>query len=132
MKMIIRKALMIACSAVLVLPLLITPVSAQAGTAVTHTPAEKTAGLVKNPGMGWVLYCDAFGQMTNPNIPDYNKCVMNPSLFWQTFDNAGATAKASIFYLRAPWSFFESAEGQFAWDQDANYRALIQGAQDRG
>lgn len=132
MKTIIRKALMIACSAVLVLPLLITSVSAQAGTAVTHTPAEKTAGLVKNPGMGWVLYCDAFGQMTNPNIPDYNKCVMNPSLFWQTFDHAGATAKASIFYLRAPWSFFESGEGQFAWDQDANYRALIQGAQDRG
>ncbi len=97
----------------------------------TYYPTEKVSGLVKNPGMGWVLYCDAFGQMTDGSFPDDNKCVFNPTLFWNAFDRSGATEKANIFYLRAPWSFFEMDEGEFAWDGDEDYQALIQGALDR-
>ncbi|WP_062106353.1 FIMAH domain-containing protein [Bacillus niameyensis] len=71
--------------------------------------------------------------MVDDNIPDINKCVMDPPLFWESFDHSGATEKASIFYLRAPWSFFEPEEGQFAWDDpSSNYYALVQGALDRG
>lgn len=77
----------------------------------THHPTEKCVGLVKNPGMGWVLYCDAFSQMVDPKFPNYNKGVFHPELFWKTFDECGATQKASIFYLRAPWSFFEPTKG---------------------
>lgn len=107
-------------------------VSTQENGFSTHLPTEKTDGIVKNPGMGWVLYCDAFSQMNNPNFPDYNKGVTYPELFWKTLDECGATAKASIFYLRAPWSFFEPAEGQYAWnDASSKYAILIQGALDR-
>lgn len=99
----------------------------------TFVPTEKTTGIVKNPGMGWVLYCDAFGQMTNASFPNYDKGVFYPDLFWQTFDNCGATAKANTFYLRAPWSFYEPSEGQYAWnDTSSNFHALVQGALDRG
>ncbi len=113
--------------------LMIFPNQSNASEMGAYSPTEKTSGLVKNPAMGWVLYCDAFGQMTIDNMPDENKCVMNPSLFWESFDNSGATDKASIFYLRAPWSYFESEEGNYAWNDPAStYQELVQGALDRG
>lgn len=100
---------------------------------VTVSPTEKINGLIRNPGMGWVIYCDAFGQMVSNNIPDYNKGVFYPELFWQTLDSSGATDKASIFYLRAPWSFYETSEGNYAWDdKNSNFYKLVQGALDRG
>lgn len=132
MKKRLKKTSVLAISLFLLCSLLVLPGQVKAAGTSTYYPTEKTTGLVKNPAMGWVLYCDAFGQMTDSSIPDYNKCVNNPSLFWQTFDNSGATEKANIFYLRAPWSFFESAEGQYAWNHDPNYQALVQGALDRG
>ncbi|KUP22530.1 discoidin domain-containing protein [Paenibacillus sp. DMB5] len=104
----------------------------KAAGSTTYQPTEKTTGLVKNPAMGWVLYCDAFGQMTNNSFPEMNKCVSNPSLFWETFDQSGATAKASIFYLRAPWSFYEPTEGNYGWENNGNFTALVEGAKNRG
>lgn len=90
-----------------------------------YKPTEKTTGLVKNPAMGWVLYLDAFNQMTNDDMPDINKGVFDADLFWNAFDESGATDKASIFYIRAPWSYFEPKEGKYAWDHDSNYKKLI-------
>lgn len=102
------------------------------GVEEEYMPSEKETGSVKNSGMGWVVYCDAFGQMTQEDYPDYDKGVFNPDLFWQTLDNCGATQKASLFYLRAPWSFYEPTEGEYAWDNPAsNYSKLVQGAMDR-
>ncbi|MHA0857279.1 hypothetical protein [Paenibacillus sp. CMAA1364] len=113
--------------------LLISPATGNAAEAMTYQPTEKTSGLIRNPGMGWILYCDAFGQMTNNTFPDINKCVNNPNLFWQSFDNSGATAKATTFYIRAPWSFYEPTAGQYSWnDPNSNYSILMQGALDRG
>lgn len=92
----------------------------------TYQPEEKETGLVKNPAMGWVLYLDAFNQMINDDMPDINKGVFHPEEFWQAFDESGATEKASIFYVRAPWSFFEPEEGEYAWnDENSNYYKLI-------
>ncbi|MHA0857278.1 hypothetical protein [Paenibacillus sp. CMAA1364] len=100
---------------------------------VNYQPTEKTTGLIRNPGMGWVLYCDAFQQMTDTTKPDINKGVINPTLFWQAFEDCGATAKATSFYIRAPWSFYEPTEGQYSWnDANSNYSILVQGALDRG
>lgn len=125
------------CSILMITALLLTsfswiPSQVEAAGITNYQPTEKTTGLVRNPGMGWVLYCDAFGQMTNNSFPEINKCVSNPSLFWQAFDESGATAKASIFYLRAPWSFYEAAEGQYGWDHNENFKALVEGATSRG
>lgn len=82
--------------------------------------------------MGWVLYCDGFGQMTDDSMPDMNKCVVDQAKFWTAFDDFGATDKATTFYLRAPWSYFEPEEGAFAWDNDEDYQELIQHALDKG
>ncbi len=113
--------------------LLLSPTKGEAAETMIYQPTEKTTGLIRNPGMGWVLYCDAFGQMTDSTIPDINKCVNNPTLFWQAFDNSGATAKATTFYIRAPWSFYEPAAGQYSWNNtSSNFSVLVQGALDRG
>ncbi|CQR45955.1 bifunctional 2',3'-cyclic nucleotide 2'-phosphodiesterase/3'-nucleotidase precursor protein [Paraliobacillus sp. PM-2] len=125
MKKNINKTLYLLLSMVIVLAVSILPNSSEAAETNTYYPTEKTTGVVKNPAMGWVLYLDAFGQMTNGDMPDINKGVFDAELFWNAFDTSGATDKASIFYIRAPWSFFEPEEGKYAWDHDPNYKKLI-------
>jgi hypothetical protein len=99
----------------------------------TFSPTEKTTGLVRNPGMGWILYLDACGSQVSNKAPNYTKGVFYPDLFWQSFDQSGATAKASIFYIRAPWSFFEPTKGNYAWKNSNSAESkLIKGALDRG
>jgi len=81
-------------------------------------PQEDKTGIVKNPAMGWVMYVDAFG-----SFPD-------GSQYW---DRQAKYARfASILYIRAPWSQFEPRQGQYAWENDGNYKDLIEGATNRG
>ena len=74
--------------------------------------------LFRNPAMGWVLYAEDLTR-----FPDADH-------FWQ---KAEAVAnKASILYIRAPWSQYEPQEGAYCWERDANYRKLVDGARARG
>ncbi|MBI5833970.1 MAG: hypothetical protein HZB16_16880 [Armatimonadetes bacterium] len=75
--------------------------------------------LLRNPGSGWVLYDDACGP------------VARAADYWRDQDQA-ARRYASIFYVRWRWAELEPTEGQYAWDHDANFQALVQGALDRG
>ncbi len=75
--------------------------------------------LIRNPGMGWVIYDDA------------NDEVADASEYWNNQDEF-AREYASCLYIRWRWSDFEPEEGKYAWEYDDNYKALVQGAVDRG
>ncbi len=75
---------------------------------------------LRNPGMGWVVYIDAFEEDGFPNAEE----------FWNSMKDYDA--HASIFYVRIPWSQVEPEEGKYAWIYDDNYRKVIQTALDRG
>lgn len=75
--------------------------------------------LVRNPMTGWALYDDA------------NDYVADAAEYWDD-QNVIAEKFGSIFYWRSRWSELEPEEGKYAWDCDENFKALIQGALDRG
>ena len=83
----------------------------------TFEPEKKS--LVRNPMMGWVLYDDA------------NDYVAKASSYWTALDGI-AKKYASVFYWRSRWSELEPTEGHYAWEENENFKALIQGALDRG
>lgn len=85
---------------------------------VVVEPQEDTTGVVKNPGMGWVMYVDAFGSFPKA------------SSYWSR--QGGYARFASILYIRAPWSQFEPEEGRYAWNNDSNYKDMVSGALGRG
>ncbi len=78
-----------------------------------------TLSVIRNPGMGWTIYDDASGP------------VANAQEFWQLQDTL-ARKYASTLYIRWRWSDMEPEEGKYAWDHDPNFKALVQGAKDRG
>ncbi len=81
-------------------------------------PIPDTVSVLRNPCCGWGLYDDADGE------------VSDARQYWEKQD--GAAKYASFFYLRWRWSDMEPEEGKYAWLYDENYKALIQGALDRG
>lgn len=111
---------------------MVAPVISASAASNTYYPQEDTASLVRNPGMGWVLYVDAFDNETDPNLPAHEHPLHDAAAYWAEQDRTGASEKASILYLRVPWSALEPTEGRYAWIYDSNYKQLIQGALDRG
>lgn len=93
---------------------------------VTVIPTEDNTSFIKNPQMGWVLYADCITTDANDN-PFLGTTAAG---YWSNVGNA--YQKASVFYIRIPWSQLEPTEGNYAWNNDANFKALIQGALDRG
>lgn len=82
--------------------------------------------IVRNPLMGWAIYCDAY----NPDME-----------FWNKFDNIvvegyekpfKASDYATHLYIRWPWSAFERSEGEYAWEYDDFLNLLEDGAIERG
>ncbi len=69
--------------------------------------------------MGWVLYAES---TWSNDFPD-------ASVYWQ--DAAPYVDDATILYIRCTWAQMEPQEGHFAWDENANFQALVQGALDR-
>lgn len=92
---------------------------------IPYTPESDDRVFLRNPAMGWMLYIEAFWGG-----------FYNASWYWDTLAARGghpdAWARASILYIRAPWSLFEPEEGVYCWDNDPNYQALVQGGLDRG
>ncbi len=93
--------------------------NAAAADVTVHTPEIDTTSYIKNPGMGWQLYIEEF------DVP-----IVDAGVFWAQVDEYGWSA--TDLYLRVPWSRMEPTEGNYAWDNDANYKAIVQGAEDRG
>lgn len=87
--------------------------------AITLRPDPDLDSLIRNPACGWMLYDDACGM------------VAEAAPYWQAQDQA-ARKCASIFYVRWRWSDMEPEEGRYAWKEDANFKALIAGAKQRG
>ena len=85
---------------------------------VETCPVPDTVSVLRNPCCGWGLYDDADGE------------VSDAAQYWEKQDEA--SKYASFFYLRWRWSDMEPEEGRYAWLYDDNYKALIQGALDRG
>jgi len=94
---------------------------------VCATFTEDTSRFLRNPGMGWMIYIDQDGSTVTPGHPGR---YLDAAAWWKEMD--AAAAQASVLYLRLPWIEFEPSEGQYAWEQNANYQAIIQGALDRG
>ena len=88
-------------------------------SAVTVYPDYEPDALLRNPGCGWILYDDA------------SWYVARADAYWSAQDRA-AREFASIFYIRWRWSEMEPTEGNYAWKNDANFKALIDGAKKRG
>lgn len=76
--------------------------------------------VLRNPCMGWGLYDDADDE------------VADADTYWAAQDSLGATRYASFFYIRWRWADMEPEEGCYAWQNNDNYRKLINGAIDRG
>ncbi len=95
-------------------------VSGASAKTITLHPEYQAEGLIRNPGMGWVLYDDASGE------------VADAEKYWAAQDDV-AREHASIFYLRWRWSDVEPREGEYVWDDpDSNFSKLIAGARERG
>lgn len=86
----------------------------------TVTFSPDTESNLKNPYMGWTLYSETEGAINT-----------NPTLYWTMQDEA-ARNYAGVYYMRWRWSDLETGEGQYAWDNDPDFKGLIQGALDRG
>lgn len=103
----------------IIFTMLLLPVVLQAEL-ITIKPEFKQHGLLRNPGMGWVLYDDGAGE------------VADADEYWAQQD-AIARSSASIFYLRWRWSDVEKREGVYEWDDpNSNFSRLIRGATERG
>lgn len=76
--------------------------------------------VLRNPCMGWGLYDDADDE------------VANAEAYWAAQDSLGVTRYASFFYIRWRWADMEPEEGCYAWQNNDNYRRLINGAIERG
>ena len=86
-------------------------------TVVQPKPASE--GLLRNPASGWVLYMETLGTDTFETAGNY----------WKQADPF--VSSASIFYIRCTWTQMEPQEGHYAWKEDANFQALIEGARQR-
>lgn len=86
-------------------------------------PISDNDSIIRNPAMGWVLYIDAFSMYDIQEFPDAKD-------YWDLQDKN--VHMASTFYLRVPWSIMEPEEGKYAWDEDENFKLMIQMALDRG
>ena len=87
------------------------------GNTIFFTSVDRTS-VIRNPCTGWSLYDDATGD------------PVNAAKFWSLQDPY--VKYASIYYLRWRWADMEPEEGKYAWIYDENYKAIIQGAWDRG
>lgn len=96
-----------------------------------YSPIEKTSGTLHNPGQGLSIYIDGYSGIFSNKRPKYDNGLRNPELFWHYVDSIGASEKLNVLYLRLPWSEFEPTEGQYIWNNDPKYQALVQGARDR-
>ena len=83
----------------------------------TFTPDTMTH--IRNPYMGWTLYSLGIQKLDSADT------------YWKLQDEA-ARKYADVYYIRWPWAAFEPEEGKYAWNYDENFKALIQGALDRG
>ncbi|HEX4085304.1 MAG TPA: hypothetical protein VHY22_10365 [Chthoniobacteraceae bacterium] len=93
---------------------------ASSAPAAVVQPVPQTAGLIRNPASGWVLYMETFSRKT-----------FDPAaVYWKRMD--AAAGFASILYIRCTWAQMEPGEGAYAWDRDPNFQALIAGAASRG
>ena len=81
-------------------------------------PVADSVSVLRNPCCGWGLYDDAEDE------------VADAEEYWERQDEA--SDYASFFYIRWRWSDMEPEEGKYAWIHDENYKALVQGALDRG
>lgn len=102
------------------IPILIATLAAAfQANAATFKPESDNDSLLRNPASGWILYDDAAGK------------VADAGAYWKAQDQA-AREHASIFYLRWRWAEAEPEEGHYAWKENANFKALIEGARSRG
>ena len=83
--------------------------------------------LPKNPAMGWAIYIDQDGTSL---LEDGLGRTLDPDDFWKAM--APALPHASQLYIRLPWSEYEPERGRYAWDHNARFRAILDGARARG
>jgi hypothetical protein len=98
---------------------------------VAFSPTEKTSGTIHNPGLGLSVYIDGYSGIFSNKRPKYDNGLRYPELFWHYLDSIGASEKLNVLYIRLPWSEMEPTEGEYIWNHDPKYLALIQGALDR-
>ena len=100
--------------------LLLLPTETLPAQSITVHPTFKADGLLRNPATGWMLY------MQTLNVPTF----LPSEQFWS--DSKPFLPFVSILYLRCTWAQMEPQEGHYAWQEDANFQALVKGAQERG
>ena len=96
-------------------------------TPIVYTFTADTRRLMRNPATGWMLYIDQDGTTLTPG---HAGNYLDAETYWQSV--AAAVPHANILYIRLPWAEFEPVEGRYAWEHNANFRAILQGARERG
>lgn len=81
---------------------------------------DSTRRLIRNPGLGWVMYVDHFDGDPFPDA----------QAFWKELEPV--IPYIGIFYLRVSWADMEPEEGRYAWLHDENFKAIIHYAVARG
>ncbi len=102
----------------------------------SYQPPYDAVSPIKNPAMGWMLYIDAFHHIDASHHAAGNSAPLDSGFpdagaYWAAQDHSGASELANIQYIRVPWAQLEPAKGHYAWEQDANFIDLIEGARKR-
>ena len=91
-------------------------------------PEPETRKLIRNPLIGWGIYSDNWPQ--TPDMEFWNKF---DSIWVEGYDTPFKVSDyATHLYIRWPWSAFERAEGEYAWEFNDFFKLLEKGAYERG
>ena len=94
----------------------------------TKTFDVDTTSVLRNPCVGWALYCEGweFEKTWREHYPS-----VNPENFWKQMDSISAHKYATHIYIRILWSALEPEEGKYAWIYNKEFIRFIEEAKKR-
>ena len=100
----------------------------QALAATTKTFQVDTSSVLRNPCVGWGIYCEGweFERTVRERFPS-----VNPENFWKQMDEIAAHEYSTHIYIRILWSALEPEEGKYAWIHNAEFIRFIEEARMR-
>ncbi|MBV5348107.1 hypothetical protein JZU61_00295 [bacterium] len=101
---------------------------ATTGQSTTKTFETDTTSVLRNPCVGWAIYCEGW-EFENTWRSIYPQ--VNAVNFWKQMDSVYAHKYATHIYIRILWSALEPEEGKYAWIYSKEFIKFIQEAKKR-
>lgn len=97
-------------------------------SATTKTFEADTIRVLRNPCVGWAIYCEGWEFENTWRAHDPS---VNPENFWKQMDSIWAHKYATHIYIRILWSALEPEEGKYAWMDNPEFIRFIEEARKR-